>query len=230
MFVSIPDLGGDGCSITITFGDVRGVARTWDPSENQSPCETATAPVALGARLPPFVLRARGNLVVARGVKVGVALGALAARHPGMDFRTASGVAFEIPTDWWERAGMLRFVRRSRHYAFTDMGRVSVVSIAEIAPMTRALNLPGYSRDGFDEGRMVSVLDAFCRATPLPPVEVNASASAGFRYALYDGMHRFYASIAAGYSHLPVVVVENIKAFLDAEEAEARAWKRAHGL
>jgi hypothetical protein len=56
MFASIPDLGGDGCSITITVGDVRGVARTWDPSENQSPCETATAPAALGARLPPFDL------------------------------------------------------------------------------------------------------------------------------------------------------------------------------
>jgi hypothetical protein len=125
---------------------------------------------------------------------------------------------------------MLRFVRTSHHYAFTDIGRVSVVSIAEIAQLTRARNLPGYSRDGFDEGRMISVLGAFCRATPLPPVEVNASTSPGLPYGLYDGMHRFYASIAAGYSHLPVVVVESIKAFLDAEEVEAKAWRRAREL
>jgi len=29
---------------------------------------------------------------------------------------------------------------------------------------------------------------------------------------------------------LPVVVVENIKAFLAGEEAEAQAWRQAHGL
>jgi len=43
-------------------------------------------------------------------------------------------------------------------------------------------------------------------------------------------MHRFYASIAAGYSHLSVVVVENVKAFLEAEDADVEAWRRAHGL
>jgi hypothetical protein len=144
-----------------------------------------------------------------------------------MKFQTGSGAPFEIPTDWWERAGMLRFVRRTPHYAFTDTGRVRIVPIAEIAPLSRSPNLPGYSRDGFDERRMVSVLSAFCSGAPLPPVEVNECDSGGFRYALYDGMHRFYASIAAGYPLLPVVVNENGRAFLDAEDAEAEAWRRS---
>jgi hypothetical protein len=144
-----------------------------------------------------------------------------------MEFQTSSGVPFDIPTDWWERAGMLRFVRRTPHYAFTDTGRERIVPIAEISPLRRSRNLTGYSRDGFEERRMVSILTAVCTGAPLPPVEVNECAREGFRYALYDGMHRFYASIAAGYSHLPVVVADNVKAFLDAEDAAAEAWKRS---
>jgi hypothetical protein len=140
-----------------------------------------------------------------------------------MEFQTGSGVPFEIPTDWWERAGMPRFVRSIPHYAFTDTGRVRIVPIAEISPLTRSRNLPGYSRDGFDERRMVSVLDAFRIGAPLPPVEVNECATGSFRYALYDGMHRFYASIAAGYLLLPVIVTMNPQVFLDAEDAEAEA-------
>jgi hypothetical protein len=123
---------------------------------------------------------------------------------------------------------MLRFVRRTTHYAFTDTGRVRIIMpIAEIAPLRRSPNLPGYSRDGFEERRMVSILTAFCTGAPLPPVEVNECDSRAFRYALYDGMHRFYASIAAGYLQLPVVVVENVKAFLDAEDAAAEVWKQS---
>src|ERR1017187_1199004 len=147
-----------------------------------------------------------------------------------MDFRTGSGALFEIPTGWWERAGMPRFVRRALHYAFTDTGRIQVVPISEIFPLRRSPNLPGYSRDGFDECRMVSVLQAFCSCAPLPPVEVNECASGSYRYVLYDGMHRFYASIAAGYSQLPVVVVVNPKAFLDAEDAEAQADRKSTRL
>lgn len=144
-----------------------------------------------------------------------------------MEFQTGSGVQFEIPTDWWERAGMLRFVRRIPHYTFTDTGRVRIVPIVEISPFRRSPNLAGYSRDGFEKRRMVSILTAFCTGAPLPPVEVNECGSGGFRYVLYDGMHRFYASIAAGYPLLPVVVNENGRAFLDAEDAEAEAWRRS---
>jgi len=144
-----------------------------------------------------------------------------------MEFQTGSGAPFEIPTDWWERAGMLRFVRRALHYAFTDTGRERIVPIAEISPLRRSRNLAGYSRDGFEEKRMVSILTAFCTGAPLPPVEVNECDSGGFRFALYDGMHRFCASIAAGYPHLPVLVTVNPRAFMDAEDAAAEAWERS---
>lgn len=144
-----------------------------------------------------------------------------------MEFQTGSGVPFEIPTDWWERAGMPRFVPSTAHYVFTDTGREHIVPIAEISPLRRSPNLAGYSRDGFEEGRMLSILIAFCTGAPLPPVEVNESVSGASRYALYDGMHRFYASIAAGYPLLPVVVADNAKAFFDAEDAEAQAWRRS---
>ena len=120
---------------------------------------------------------------------------------------------------------MLRFVRSSHHYRH---GARFCRMIAEIAQLTRARNLPGYSRDGFDEGRMVSGFGSVLSWRSATPVEVNESISPGLPYALHDGMRRFYASIAAGYSHLSMVVVETIKAFLDAEEVEANAWRRAN--
>lgn len=40
---------------------------------------------------------------------------------------------------------------------------------------------------------------------PMPPVVVLDVASGSFRYRLNDGFHRFRASIALGYSHIPIV-------------------------
>ncbi len=144
-----------------------------------------------------------------------------------MEFRTGSDVRFEIPTEWWERAGMPGFARRALHYTVTDTERVRVVPIAEVVAPKRMSNLQGYSRDGFDQDRMISVLSAFTTGAPLPPVEVTENVSGPARYTLYDGMHRFYASIAARYSHLPIIITEDPQAFLDAERAEAQAWSQS---
>jgi len=125
---------------------------------------------------------------------------------------------------------MTGFARRAPHYAFTDAAGVQVIAIAEIEPFTRTLNLQGFSRDGFNQDRMISILSAFVTGAPLPPVEVTENASGTSRYALYNGMHRFYASIAAGFSDLPVIVVVNdLKAFREAEDAEIEAWSRSQG-
>jgi ParB-like nuclease domain len=228
MFASIPDPGGDGFSIVIIAGGVLVVGQTWDPSESQSRCEMAPAPAALSARLPRFAPPARGSNSAPHAGRIGAPLGALAvARRSVMEFQTGSGAPFEIPTDWWERSGMLRFVRRTPHYAFIDTGRVHIVPLSEVLPLRRTPNLQGYSRDGFDQERMISVLGAFVMSAPLPPVEVRENTSGASRYRVYDGMHRFYAAIAAGYSHLPVVVTVNPQAFLDAEDAAAEAWERS---
>jgi hypothetical protein len=75
----------------------------------------------------------------------------------------------------------------------------------------------------------ISILDAFFRDCPLPPVEVTTDETGRFRYKVYNGMHRFYASIAVGFSHLPVVeIIDDARAFLEAEAADIVAWNRAN--
>ena len=54
--------------------------------------------------------------------------------------------------------------------------------------------------------RVVSILRGFQSGSAIPPVEiVEAHANYGYRYKLTHGAHRFYCSLAAGYTHVPVV-------------------------
>ena len=78
---------------------------------------------------------------------------------------------------------------------------VVVVPISDVAPPERN---PGVQ--SFDEGRMIDILSAFRSGTPLPPVEVNEKSAPPYRYEVHNGYHRYYASAAAGFSHLSVIV------------------------
>jgi hypothetical protein len=146
-----------------------------------------------------------------------------------MQFKASDGVAFEIPTEWWERTKMPEFAPSAPAYAVDPTHPHIDVPISEIAPLRRKPGLAGYSRDGFDETRMISILCAFCSQAPLPPVQVNEYSSDSYRYKLYDGLHRFYASVAAGFSHLPIEVVGDLQAFFEAEAADEAEWKRTYG-
>ena len=120
---------------------------------------------------------------------------------------------------------MSDFVPKASSYTAESRGPFQVVPVSDVAPIRRAPGLAGFSPDGFDEQRLKSIFDALLHDTPLPPAEVNECASGAFRYKLYNGVHRFYVSVAAGFSHLPIVVVCDVKSFLDAEDAEVEAWK-----
>lgn len=145
-----------------------------------------------------------------------------------MQFENNDAAPFEIPTEWWEAAGMPGFVRSAPHYDFNFDRNGKVVPVAEVAPPRRKPGCGGFSKDGFDEERMVSILRAFCAGKPLPPVEVTEVCinSALFRYRVYNGLHRYYASIAAAFSHLPVTVVPDVQSFLDREAAVGAKTER----
>jgi hypothetical protein len=144
-----------------------------------------------------------------------------------MQFRAHDEEPFEIPSEWWERAGMSDFIRASDRYEVNANEDFVEVAISEVAPLRRASGLDGFSKDGFCEERMIHVLQAFCSGTPLPPVEVTAvskESTSSYRYELHDGVHRYYASIAAGFPNLPVTIkdIQPIRSMF-AEEAKAGA-------
>ena len=95
---------------------------------------------------------------------------------------------------------------------------VLVVPTLKILPITRDPNIEGFSESGFIEDRMTDILRAICENKPLPPVQVHELMSGSYRYKIYDGFHRYYASIAAGFSDLPITIKPDSTAFFDAEE------------
>lgn len=58
---------------------------------------------------------------------------------------------------------------------------------------------------GFNRERMIDVLRAIASQIPLPPIGVVDRPKGPYRYLPEQGTHRFYASVAAGFSHVPTV-------------------------
>ena len=111
---------------------------------------------------------------------------------------------FEIPDDWWQVAGMRNFKPLASTYNASSAPEwpMIVVALTDVEPPHRN---PGVR--WFDRDRMIQILDGFVNKGIVPAIEANAlSIDKPHRFCLHDGFHRFYASAAAGFSHLPVSI------------------------
>src|SRR6266849_1607646 len=132
----------------------------------------------------------------------------LARQRANMRFEiSATGIGFEIPDDWWSFAEMDSFSPKGGGfypYKQSDITEdIHVVLLSEIEPPMRNSGVPP-----FKKYKMVPVLLAFLSPECLlPPVEVQALASSKtHRFKVYNGYHRYYASVAVGYTKLPIVM------------------------
>jgi len=107
---------------------------------------------------------------------------------------------------------MSSFVPSSRSYR-VDLQKFpdcSCVPIDEVEPVKRQLS-HGIFNDDQETGltakeRVINILLGFVNASALPPVEiVKVSVVNSHAYRLTHGAHRFYLSIAAGFTHVPAV-------------------------
>ena len=125
-----------------------------------------------------------------------------------MQFETPNGTPFEISDDWWLFADMDSFNRNGgNYYPYPpECKDVRAEPLVDIEPPTRA---PGVL--WFKKYKLVPILLAFSSPEcALPPVEVSSVALTGnYRFKVHNGFHRYYASVAAGYTSLPVVVREH---------------------
>jgi hypothetical protein len=122
-----------------------------------------------------------------------------------MRFTLPDGRRFEICDDWWTEAGMDRFERQGDiSYRSRYQPTMTLVPLAdiELPLMTRRLQLGPF---GLDDSRMVKVLREIARREEIWPVEIVETESG--EYHLKHGTHRFHASVAAGFSHIPAIVV-----------------------
>ena len=118
-----------------------------------------------------------------------------------------AGSQFEIPDDWWTFVGMGEFSPSPGGYFpySTAPGNEETVvePLTDIEPPLRDAGIPP-----FKKYKLVPVLFSFMSPEcALPPVEVIAAThESRYRYRVRNGYHRFYASVAAGYTNLPVLV------------------------
>lgn len=116
---------------------------------------------------------------------------------------------FELPDAWLTEAGMDAFQPSASAYASTPSA--VLVALREIEPPYRA---PGHPKDwrGFDRVRLISVLKGIAAGAEIEPVPLRRLPEEAFpdfapyRFRVRNGVHRFYASIAAGFEHLPAVI------------------------
>ena len=117
---------------------------------------------------------------------------------------------FEIPDDWWNDAAMSAFKRCGLSYSgCPDPDRPLLpVIIVPIAAIRRG---PRTRKGGdFDQRRMTDILHGIAHGSRIPAVAIKRlpDDAAPLSHKLYEGFHRFCAAIAAGYTHIPAVVVD----------------------
>jgi hypothetical protein len=116
-----------------------------------------------------------------------------------------NGIEFEIPDDWWLFAGMNDFkLNGGRYYPYLQSEReIRVVPINEIEPPLRAQGVPP-----FKKYKLLPILFAFMSPEcALPLVEVSEIDVGKYKYHVTNGYHRFYASLAVGFTYLPVSII-----------------------
>jgi hypothetical protein len=119
---------------------------------------------------------------------------------------------FELPDDWLAESGMTSTPGGT---AYTPKENDAVlVPLCEIEPMRR-FKTSGDAGHGFNRTKMIPILGgiasgALIEALPLvelPERDARLSSTPfrypGYPYRMQDGFHRFYASIATGFTSVP---------------------------
>ncbi len=114
---------------------------------------------------------------------------------------------FQIADVDWAFAGMDQFRPATQFFSYPrglqlPEADIRVVPLPEIEPCA-----PRFARtEPLARERIVPILLAFrCQEGVLPPVQVEALKDSRYQFRLVNGFHRYCASIAAGFTEIPVV-------------------------
>lgn len=97
-----------------------------------------------------------------------------------------------------------------RYASPADGGRsIVLVPVNEVEPLQRTLS-HGVFNDSPETGtareRVTRLLRGFRDDVPIPPIELDRLGPHAYR--LFHGAHRFYCSLAAGFTHVPAIIYE----------------------
>lgn len=119
---------------------------------------------------------------------------------------------FELNDRWWLEARMTGFVPSTKAYRVDAHAHLDVfyVNISDVAPVRRQLSHGVFNddpeKDLSAEDRVLRILGGFRTDSPIPPVQVRRQPKGSvYAYQLWHGAHRFYCSLAAGFSEIPAI-------------------------
>lgn len=111
-------------------------------------------------------------------------------------------IEFEVPEAWLAMAGVHSFNPKSSAFLASPNPECLLVAIADVKPPIRNKGI-----DGLQESRAVSILKAMVNTQHLPAIEVQENKlSDSYRFSVYNGYHRYFLSIALGFTMLPVLI------------------------
>lgn len=113
-------------------------------------------------------------------------------------------VAFDVPDEWWQETGMTGFTPRASSYrpAVRPGQDYTLVPIAQFDPPRRTPPYPLIFRT-----QSLAILRGFATDAAIPPVTAEKLSTGPYSVMLREGFHRFYLSVAAGFTHMPVIFI-----------------------
>jgi hypothetical protein len=111
-----------------------------------------------------------------------------------------------IPPAWLAEAGVQDFKPTRLSFRCDDPDH-SLFALADIEPPLRFSDYP-LSANGFDHDRMVRLLSGIRHDVALPHILIEVADAGGRPYRVHHGVHRYHASLALRFSHVPAEVID----------------------
>jgi hypothetical protein len=112
-----------------------------------------------------------------------------------------------IPPEWLVEANVQNF-KPTRPGFRCDADHV-LIALADIEVPLRNSGYP-LDANGFRHDRMVRLLTGIRDDVSLPAIYVERGGLGQRRYRVRVGVHRYHASLALGFSHVPAEIVERL--------------------
>jgi hypothetical protein len=112
-----------------------------------------------------------------------------------------------IPVKWLTEAGVQNF-KPARH-AFRCDSAHELIAVVDIEVPLRNSDYP-LDANGFNHDRMVNILTGMRDDAFLPAICIEWANVGQRRYKVRCGVHRYHASLAMGFSHIPAEIVERL--------------------
>jgi hypothetical protein len=109
-----------------------------------------------------------------------------------------------VPPEWMAEAGVRNFKPMRRAYSCDDPHEC--IALADIEVPLRNSGVP-LDANGFRHDRMVRLLTGIRDNVSLPAIFIERADPGQRPYRVREGVHRYHASLALGFSHVPAEIV-----------------------